>query len=193
MSHKTNKMVGITKEGGLTQTICAFIAAQRGLAAVEFALIFPFMILLYLGGFEVSEAVAAKRQVVLSASTVANLVTQYSTISATQTMPDILNASASVLTPFSVANAIVTVSSISIDSSGHATIAWSKSLNGAARTVGQVVSIPAALNVPNSSLIMGETTYSYTPVVDFMNLGTTNLYSSVYMLPRSTTAITLGP
>jgi Flp pilus assembly protein TadG len=177
----------------LFEVVSRFKASRHGVAAVEFALIAPVMLLMLLGTYEVAQAIAAKRKAVLTATTVANIVTQYTSISATLTMPDILNASASVLTPFAAANAIVVVSSISIDAQGKATIAWSQALNGAARPVGQVVVIPAALDVPNTSLIFGETTYSYTPDIDFMSLGTSNLYSSVYMLPRSSTSITLGP
>jgi Flp pilus assembly protein TadG len=178
----------------LLTTAAKFRSSRHGVAAVEFALIVPVMLLLLLGTFEVSQAIAAKRKAVLTASTVANIVTQYTNISASQTMPDILNASASVLIPFSSNNAIVVVSCISIDAQGIAKIAWSQALpSGDARTVGQIVTVPAALDVPSTSLIFGETTYAYTPVVDFMNLGTSNLYSSVYMLPRSATTITLGP
>ena len=177
----------------LWKVVASFKGAQRGVAAVEFAMIVPVMLLLLLGTFEVSQAIAAKRKAVLAASTVANIVTQYTTISASQTMPDILNASVAVLTPFSAANAVVIVSCISIDAQGMAKIAWSQARNGAARSVGQTIIVPAALDVPNSSLIFGETTYSYTPVIDFMKFGTTSLYSSVYMLPRSGNTITLGP
>jgi Flp pilus assembly protein TadG len=176
----------------LQKVVARFTKTRSGVAAVEFALIAPLMFLLLLGTFEVSQAIAAKRKAVLAASTVANIVTQYTTISASQTMPDILNASVAVLTPFSAANAVVTVSCISINAQGVAKITWSQARNGAARTVGQTVTVPAALDVPNTSLIFGETSYSYTPVIDFMKFGTSTLYSSVYMLPRSGTTITLG-
>jgi Flp pilus assembly protein TadG len=177
----------------LRAIVAHFVRAHGGVAAVEFAMIAPVMLLLLLGTFEVSQGIAAKRKVVLTASTVANIVTQYSSISASQQMPDILSAADTVLTPFASSNAVVTVSSINIDAQGKATIGWSKALNGSARAVGQAVTVPAALAVANTSLIFGETTYSYTPVVDFMKFGTSNLYSSVYMLPRSGTTITLGP
>jgi Flp pilus assembly protein TadG len=176
----------------LQRVVAGFRKSRGGIAAVEFALIAPLMLLLLLGTFEVSQAIAAKRKAVLTASTVASIVTQYTSISASQTMPDILNASVAVLTPFSAANAVVTVSCISIDAQGKATIAWSQALNGTARTVGQTMTVPAALDVPNTSLIFGETTYSYTPAIDFMKFGTSTLYSSVYMLPRSGTTVTLG-
>ena len=96
---------------------------RRGIAAVEFAMILPFMALVYLGGFEVMEEIAAERQVELTASTVASIVTQYSSISQSQTMPGILAAASSVLTPFSSSNAVVTVTCITINSTGRATVA----------------------------------------------------------------------
>ncbi len=168
-----------------------FGRAQHGVAAVEFALILPLMALMYLGGFEVTQEIAIKRQVTLAASTVATIVTQYSSISVSTTMPDILAAATSVLTPYSSSNAVVTVSCITVSSGGQATVAWSKALNGTARTVGQVITLPAALDVPNTTVILGETKYAYKPVIDYMNLGTMNLYSSVYMLPRQPGTITL--
>jgi Flp pilus assembly protein TadG len=168
-----------------------FRAAESGIAAVEFALVLPFMALLYLGGFEVMEEISCERQVALTASTVASIVSQYSTISQSQTMPGILAASTSVLTPFSSANAVVTVSCITIDNNKKATIAWSQAMNGAGRTVGSTITLPAALDVANTTVILGETTYSYTPVIDFLNIGTKALSSSIYMLPRQPGTITL--
>jgi Flp pilus assembly protein TadG len=161
------------------------------MAAVEFALLLPLMALLYLGGFEATQMLAVKRQVTLTASTVANIVTQYSSISDSETMPGILAASGAVLTPYSASKAVVTVSYITIDSSGNATITWSRSLNGTQRPKGQVVTLPAALDVPNTNLVWGETTYAYTPTVDYANFGTINLYSSIFMLPRLAGGITL--
>ena len=172
--------------------LTGFVAARSGVAAVEFALILPVMLLLLLGAFQVSQAIAAKRQVVLAASTVANIVTQYSSISASQTMPDILNAAVTVLTPYASSNAVVTVSCISISSAGVATVAWSQALNGPGRPIGQVIVVPAALDVPNTSLIYGETTYAYHPLIDYMKLGSSNLYYSIFMLPRSSSTVTLG-
>lgn len=169
-----------------------FPAARRGVAAVEFALLLPFMALLYLGGFEVMQEIAIKRQVALTASTVATIVTQYSSISQSETMPGILAAATSVLTPYSSSNAVVTVSCIQISSSGQATVLWSVASSGNGRTVGSTITLPSALDTPNSYLVYGETTYSYTPVIDFLHIGTTSLYSSVFMLPRQPGSISLS-
>jgi Flp pilus assembly protein TadG len=162
-----------------------FVRGTQALAAVEFALLLPLMGILFLGTFEIVPIISVNRLVALTASTVANVTTQYASISASTTMPDILDASADVLTPYPSSNATVIVSLITIDSSGNATIAWSQALNGTARTTGQPVNLPASLDVPNTSLVWGETTYAYTPTIDLLHLGTMDLYSSVYMSPRS--------
>lgn len=168
-----------------------FASTERGVAAVEFAFILPVMLILYLGGIQISQSIAVARQTSLTASTVANLVSQYTTISSSQQIPDILQASAAVLTPYQQSNAVVTVSCITIDANGNATVAWSQSLNGTPRPTGQAVTVPAALDVPNTELVFGETTYAYTPWLDFLHIGTQHLYSSIYMLPRASTTITL--
>jgi Flp pilus assembly protein TadG len=174
--------------------VAALLKDRSGIAAVEFALVLPLMLVLYFGCVEVSQAISIQRMVTLTASTVANLVTQYPSISASQTMPDILKAATSVLTPYSSANAAVRVSLITIDNKGNATVAWSQSLNGSPLPTGQAMTLPAALDVPNTSLVYGETSYAYVPVVDYMNLGKFTLSSSVFMAPRSPTgSITLVP
>ncbi|HLI20740.1 MAG TPA: pilus assembly protein TadE, partial [Stellaceae bacterium] len=127
----------------------------------------------------------------LAANTVTNLVAQYTTISASEQMPDILNASTQVMYPNPSANVQVVVSLITVDSKGAATVTWSQTLNGTARTVGSSVSLPASLDVPNTSVVLGEVTYPYKAAIDFLNLGTINLSSSIYMVPRASTTINL--
>jgi Flp pilus assembly protein TadG len=169
---------------------------RGGLAAIEFAFLLPLMLLIYLGSFEITSAVAVQRLVTLTASTVANVVTQYASISQSQVLPDIFSASTSVLTPYPAASAKVTVSDVQIDGAGNATISWSRSSGpgGTGRVQGSAVALPAAFRTPNTQVVWGETTYTYTPTFDFLHIGTLNLYSSVYMLPRSSSGqITLVP
>lgn len=164
----------------------------RGLAAVEAALLLPVMLMVYLGTAEVTMAVSTYRQVDLAANTVTNLIAQYTTISASEQMPDILNASTQVMYPNTPANVKVVVSLITVNSKGTAaTVTWSQTLNGTARAVGSSVSLPSSLMTANMSVVLGEVTYPYSAAVDFLNLGTINLYSSIYMVPRASTTINL--
>lgn len=167
----------------------------RGLSAVEFAILFPVMALLYLGGNQISMTVATYRLVDLTANTVTNLVTQYTTISKSTQMPDILDAATQVMYAVNDPNigkdVQVVVSLVSIDKNGNATVAWSQTLNGSARPVGQAISVPSQLDIPNSTVVFGEVTYPYMAAIDFLNLGTYNLYSSIFMVPRAATTINL--
>jgi Flp pilus assembly protein TadG len=167
----------------------ALVRDTSGVSAVEFALLLPVMLTLYLGAVELSQGIAADRKVTLTSRTIADLVSQVTTIN-NAGMTNSLNAAAAVMAPFPVSNLKVTVSSISIDANGKATIAWSDSLNGSARAVGSTVTLPAALNVPSTSLIWSEVQYSYKPVVGYVITNTLTLKDQIYMRPRLVTTVT---
>lgn len=162
-----------------------FWRARRGLAAIEFALLLPFMLIMYLGTFEVVQVLSVQRQLVLTSSTLTNIVTQYSDVTQASDWPTIYPAAGTVLTPYSSANAGVTVSEVQITTPGTAKVIWSQvGYNGTKRATGSSVTVPTTLGAAGTYLIFGEATYKYTPVVDLLKIGTINLYSSVFMLPR---------
>jgi Flp pilus assembly protein TadG len=161
---------------------------ERGVSAVEFAMLLPLMLTLYLGTVEVSQGIGADRKVTLTARTVADLVAQVSSIDNTG-MTNSLSAAAAVMAPFPSGNLKVTVSSVSIDAGGKATVDWSDSFNGTARAKGSTVTLPAALVVPNSSLIWSEVQYSYTPTIGYVVSGTLSLKDQIYMRPRLSNSV----
>lgn len=160
-----------------------FAGDRRGIAAVEFALVLPLMLALYLGCVEFSQAYTLGRQVTLIASTAANLTGRATTL-ATSDMTNILNASSAIISPYSASGLAVTVSCLSIGSTGAATVSWSATLNGTARTVGSTVTISSALAVPSSKLIFSEASYPYTPNLGYIIIGTLNLADHMYQSPR---------
>lgn len=175
--------------GGWMWRSAALVRDTRGVSAVEFALLLPLMLSLYLGAVELSQGIAADRKVTLTARTIADLVSQVTSIN-NAGMTNSLNAAAAVMAPYSTANLKVTVSSVAIDANGKATIAWSDALNGTARAVGSTVTLPAALNVANSSLIWSEVQYTYRPTIGYVITSTLTLKDQIYMRPRLATAVT---
>jgi hypothetical protein len=121
--------------------------------------------------------------VTLVASTVAEITSQYATVSSTD-VSNILAAPSAVLTPFPVANAKVTLTSVLIDANGNATVDWSATLNGTQRSGTVTSSIPAALLVPNTSVIWGEATYNYKPAIGWVITGTIAMYDRIFLRPR---------
>ncbi len=160
-----------------------FAGDERGVSAVEFALLLPVMVTLYLGTVEISQGIAADRKVSLTARTAADLVSQVSTVTNSD-MTNVLNATSTVMAPFGSSNLKVTVSSIKIDANGNATVDWSDTLNGTARSKGSTVTLPTALKVANSYLIWSEVSYSYKPTIGYLISGTLSLKDQIYMRPR---------
>jgi Flp pilus assembly protein TadG len=176
----------------LARLISAFRVDRRGTSAIEFALLLPIMLTLYVAGIEISNAIAINRKVTLTARTVTDLVSRASTIS-TGEMGDILAAASAVIAPYAPNNLTVTVSEIYVDNNGNAKVwGFSCSFQGTPRTIGDPVTLPPQLTVNNSYLIWGEAQYSYTPSITYVISGTLNLTDQIFMSPRMSSSVT-GP
>jgi Flp pilus assembly protein TadG len=162
---------------------------QRGVSAVEFALLLPLMVALYLGVVEISQGIAAQRKVTMTARTIADLVSQ-TTNAANSYMSNSLDAATAVMAPFPDSNLKVTVTSIEIDDNGKARVSWSDTKNGTARAKGSTVTLPTALVIAKSSLIWSEVEYAYTPTIGYVISGTLTLKDNLYMRPRLSSCVT---
>ena len=167
----------------LSRKVASLRRDQKGVSAVEFAMMLPLMVTLYLGAVEVSQAVAIHRKVTLTARTVADLASQVTSINNAD-MTNMLTAASAVVAPFPSGELKVTVSAVTIDANGIARVAWSDTLNGTARAVNSTVSLPSAVNIPNSQLIWSEVRYNYLPTVGYVVTGALNLFDQIYMRPR---------
>lgn len=160
-----------------------FAGDTQGVSAVEFALLLPLMLTMYLGGTEVSNAIATSRKVTMVSRAVADLASQSSSIS-NASMTNILNASAAVIAPYPSSKLKVTVSQVTVDANGNATVTWSDTLGGTEHLDGEAVTLPAALKVANTSLIWSEVEYDYEPTFGSGITGSMALKDQLYMRPR---------
>jgi len=167
-----------------------FARDRDGVSAVEFAIILPFMLTLYLGGAELGDGMAIQFKATLAARTVADLASQSITIpDASTTMNDILGAASTVVAPYSAANMTVTVSELEITKANSAaTVIWSASNSGNGRSPGSAYTLPIALQSSSNTypyyLILGEVTYPYTPSMGYVITGTISMYQNTFFFPR---------
>ena len=166
-----------------------FAGDRRGVAATEFALVLPILLLILLGGYQLSQAASAFRKVTRTARTVADLTTQYSTMSSSD-MSTVLNASSQVMTPFSTASLSIVLTEFAMSAAGIATVTWSQALNATALTPGAIVTLPAGVCLPNASVVLASVTYSFTPAIGYKITGPFVMSSALYMSPRSVASIT---
>ncbi len=138
----------------LSFRVRTFWKDSEALAAIEFAMVLPFVLLLYVGGIELANGMAINVKVTAAAHSVADMVSQNTQVSTTQ-LQTILGASTAILAPYPTTNGgssltTVTVSEVSTDSNGNATVQWSQSYNGTnfgtGRPVGQRITLPTSLS-----------------------------------------------
>jgi Flp pilus assembly protein TadG len=185
-------MTPVAKFAEFAQLLRDFSRGQDGMAAVEFAVILPFMLVAYLGGVEIGDGVAINRKVAITTRAVADLATRYTTIHNADSAT-ILGAASTIIAPYAPGPLAVTVSQVTVDNHGNATISWSDTLNGTAHTVGTPVTLPGTLNTPNSYYIWGQVTYAYTPTLGYVMSGTYNLSDQIFMSPRESASVTRVP
>lgn len=161
---------------------------DRGAALIEFAIVLPFLILLFIGGFQLMDALSAYRKVGSTARALADLTTQNTTMSDSQA-DEILNASRQIMVPYSPGNAVLRISQIQINNNKQAIVSWSRSLNGTALNTGDVITIPTTLATPGSYYILSEINYLYRPNVAGSLIGTIPFSQNMFMSPRNSAFI----
>lgn len=184
----------------LLQRIRGFSRDTRGVAAVEFALILPLLLLLYIGSVEATLLYTTDRGVATIASTVADLVARSKTTVKGSDLEDYFLAATNVLKPGATEDLTQVVSLISIDDEGAATVVWSDaSPEGEAREAGDEFPLDADSEISqmaqNASgfLVVGEATYPYVPMTGLGIPTTVNLRHVEYFLPRREKEIEYDP
>ena len=183
---------------GLRSYLQRFAGDRDGVSAVEFALILPFMLTLYIGGAEVGDGMAIQFKATLAARTVADLASQYSDFVPidTGTMSEILCGATAVVSPYSTANMVTTVTELKVtNGSSTGTVVWSAASSGSGRSTGSTFALPTTLqSLPNNSagyyyVILGEVTYPYTPSMGYVITGTINIYQNSIFFPRMSSCV----
>jgi Flp pilus assembly protein TadG len=178
-----------------------FLASTRGIAAVEFSLVFPILLVMLLATIDAGRAVAVSMKVRAAAYALDAMANQYLYIYDSD-MQQILGAAAVVLSPFSSTPASVILSQIQVSASGRATVIWSDQLNSTAYSAGHTLTIPTSLTntsasnkvcqdstYPSCYLLLAEVSYTYTPLFAQFITGPITLSDKVYAVPRSVTCI----
>ncbi len=182
---------------------------RSGVAALEFALIAPLMILLFFGLSELSSAIIASRRASHASSSLGDLTAQCTNINDAN-LSNIFSGAVDIMTPLPISSAMMNqrVSSVEVvDSSGTTQVQWSKSCTGAPTSTttcttstvlapystNQTVTLPANL-VTNQgdSVIMSETTYNFSFPVDLFN-NLIKFDDISYFKPRKSALVAYAP
>ena len=176
----------------------SFFRNKDGVAAVEFAMILWPMLVLLMGGIEISSLLLVDRKTTSVASAVSDLVAQANTIT-NNDRDNVFAAADALMGQYSPAQLTVVVSSV-VFTNNQPTVAWSDGHHASARTAGSTVpigngtgQIPEGLVGTGASVIMAEVTYHYVDGTSHLLTGPHNFSARFFNRPRRVLAVARTP
>lgn len=147
---------------GISRFLPRVLRDRKGTGAIEFALIAPLMLILYMGSFELSLGFTMARKVARASSTIADLMAQRSSVDTT-TLDSMNTVVRRMLEPLGGSSYTMKITGITVASNGTATVAWSRNEKGArAYAQGSSVTLPTGLANSTSFLVRTELSAPYT-------------------------------
>lgn len=160
---------------------------RRGVAAVEFALILPMFVMIYLCSVELTELLLANRRVENLAASAADVVARDTMVTSAE-LTDMDTALDLLLQPNPSTGMSARIMSISIDEDGDAEVVWSQSYNGyPTMAVGDsVTDLPSDITEDDNtpSIVRVEVIYDYESPLQWMLPGLFRLVHAEYRRPR---------
>ncbi|MET7242734.1 TadE/TadG family type IV pilus assembly protein [Methylobacterium sp. EM32] len=161
---------GRARPGGLNHALAGFRCGQDGVAAVEFALVLPLLLLLYFGTTDLAGYITNYRKVTLAARTMADLVAREGGDIPASQFALIVKAGRAVLAPYDGTGARVAAKAVGIyDAGGRAKVcsyavdAGNAAVPGPTRPT-DVPPVPDVFKSAGARYVVVELSMAYRPV-----------------------------
>ena len=161
---------------------------ERGISAVEFALISPLLIMLYLGAIELNFLMEADRRVTQTSASLGDLTARLSTVTDSD-MAEMFAAAKVLMEPYDATAAEMRISSIVDNGDGNPKVAWSDAHNMTPYSKGATVTIPAGIMPSPGSIILAEVNYSYESDIGYIISTSKTISDKFYLRPRRVSEI----
>ena len=178
--------------GKIKTLLKRFCLDKNGLAALEFALAAPILILICFGGYELARFTLLTLKMEKIAFTIADVTSQNETLTNSQ-INDIFEAAGQIASPFEFDTLGIAYVSSAYLAEGDAfpTVLWQRSGGGTASFVSQVGTEGLTATLPNGltlnerdNAIIAEVYYQYTPLFPVGVVSAKTIYKSTVFKPR---------
>lgn len=179
---------------------------RKGVAALEFALIVPLLLALYLVTMEVAQAIEVSKKVGRIGSMTADLVTQMPEMNKSE-IEGIMRIGEATLQPYnrSKPSIVITALQVTDDTTPKVEVVWSRKLVNGDFSTGLakgtlVTDLPPALKIKDTFIVRAESSLAYRPVITWAasskdTLGLAAAFDGIsmketyYLRPRRSTSI----
>ena len=172
---------------------------EEGLAYLEFALILPLLLLMVLGGTELSRYLQTGQKVDKMTHTIVDLIAQAPTIS-TPELEQIMQAAQHIMSPYPFTDdGVIIVSCVGYDEYDQLRVKWQYKgggnllRNSAIGTTGDAPQLPTGFSIEErDNVIIAESYYAMEPL-NSNYMEPVEFYSTAFYLPRLGELDTLQP
>jgi Flp pilus assembly protein TadG len=169
-----------------------FKGAESGIAAIEAALIMPFLLILYFGLIDITAAIGFSRKITATANTVADLTGQNRTSIIKADVSDYYNAASMIMSPTPISHVTIDVYGYRMAGSTPTQTWKTSNASGPGCTATPQTGTMTPLMTAGNDLIVVIACYNYTPyVATFLGdklLGSTSIkiQQTIMVRPRTT-------
>ena len=172
----------------LSHLLRRFRRDTRGVSAIEFALIAPAMIAIYLGSVEISLALSIDRKITSASSALADLVAQDDVITDDE-IANIMTAGRAIVAPFDADPLQMRVTSIYMAMDDTVEVQWSDAVGMAPHAEGGSISVPNGILERNRSVVMVEVQYQYDTLFSEIGVSQFDISEIFYLRPRRSVVV----
>ncbi|TYC68104.1 pilus assembly protein [Stappia sp. BW2] len=170
---------------------------KRGVSAIEFAMVLPFMLILLIFMEEASGTLDHNRKVSRIANSVADLVAQGQTVTPAD-LKAMMHIGGKILDPYPDTNLETIVASVTFDKKGNPAVDWSYSSKGGSswpKGSKPPIELPDAVAKPLTSIVVTQANLKYAPPFAgiftdyFARDSLIDLSDTFYLRPRLTDTV----
>ncbi|MBX4866153.1 pilus assembly protein [Rhizobium bangladeshense] len=145
---------------------------RKGAGAIEFAILFPVLVMLYIGAFEITIGLSVSKRATRAAGSIADLVTQQQSVTKSA-LAQMSSVATSIFVPYKTTSLTLKITGITIDAGANAKVLWSWAQDGSVPYAenATVSNVPTDMKTANSFLVRTELSIPYTMFLfapDFM-------------------------
>ena len=163
----------------------------RGVASIEMALIFPVMLIVFVGLVDVSNLMTANRRVTQTASTLGDLITQSPGEVSTADLDGFISAAGSIMDPFPESSTSLEFYTFT-KSGGSAVLDWQYTSGGASCGAAPTADdTMLTLMAEDNDVVVSRTCYVWEPILGIiLGFSTSTIQDELMLRPRQTARIT---